>query len=312
MKQYLFFLLCGAMLLLVTGCDYDVDEPAAPAPTVQNTPAPTEPVPAPCAQQAVADFLAQIPSLHGQIPLAYSSAGPGAHLAEGQFSLGWAQVDGEWQEQTTFDVPAFYFRHDRYADTGLPAAGHGFFDREGNPITDVPWILGDHFATDYRLWHIDESGVPIIALYYGGNVFEDTGNIGTRGRLFLYTDGAFTYFPAVRDPLIENFNFFGHTAWSQFFTCQAGRLLRTDRGIGGGYFIWLEEVTFTQAPQATFTPLGLFTYHYQTSWTNLLSNEGHLIPDVSDTYLFNLHLNNYLYLRLAQTLGIELTLVYPV
>ena len=64
----------------------------------------------------------------------------------------------------------------------------GFYDREGNVITDVPWIIRSHYAGYFNLFDFDNSGIPDIIVHFN-QTFE--GCYGGFYRIFRYINGEY-------------------------------------------------------------------------------------------------------------------------
>lgn len=64
----------------------------------------------------------------------------------------------------------------------------GFFDRDSNQITDVPWLTEWHFVNYFRLFDFDGSGIPDIIVHFM-QTFE--GCYGGFYQIFRYVDGEF-------------------------------------------------------------------------------------------------------------------------
>jgi len=64
----------------------------------------------------------------------------------------------------------------------------GFFDRDGNQITGVPWLGEWHYANYFSLFDFNSSGIPDILVHYH-QTFE--GSYGGFYRIFRYIDGKF-------------------------------------------------------------------------------------------------------------------------
>ncbi|MCL2421780.1 MAG: hypothetical protein FWD03_07985 [Defluviitaleaceae bacterium] len=105
----------------------------------------------------------------------------------GRYILGW---DNETFEMiTTYDRPEISFAP---SDTGE----WGFFDRQGNPIHDAPWLYAQHwiewssvhYAGSFRLFDFDNDGIPEIFVHF--NQTFDGGYAGFY-RIFRYIDGEY-------------------------------------------------------------------------------------------------------------------------
>jgi len=228
--------------------------------------------------QAAMKFLSQIPTLllDSHIPITGrgESWERGFELEEGQFlSSQW--VENEWQEYVTYEVPNLFFRRDRDSE-GNPTENHGFFDRYGNEIVDVPWILGDFYATSFRIWDFDNNGIPTITIYFSGNWYDMTANRGIRGRIFRYVNGEYQYFAGTSDT--ESWRHSTHSSWSQFYFCNNGNLVRSDVGFGGAQVIWFDYVTF-ENDKTHFNPISSYYFTYTNDWNNYLTGESNISID---------------------------------
>ncbi|MCL2223429.1 MAG: hypothetical protein FWB96_00505 [Defluviitaleaceae bacterium] len=229
-----------------------------------------------------AAFLSQLPTLFSDTPIPVTGVGQpwerGRELEEGQFSLGMeAGEDGRWRDIISYEIPELYFRRDRDSN-GVPTENHGFFTRDGEKITEAPWILGDFYATSFRLWDLDGSGIPVITLYYAGNLFDDTGNSGTEGKIFKYVNGEYVHFPTAFINGLSSMNQWRnrHTSFTQFYLDPSGNLVRSDIGAGGGYFVWFDHVNFLDQvpPLVRLTQMASYSFVYPAStWNNYVTGE---------------------------------------
>ena len=292
--------------------------PTLPEPLAPTAPAnPTEPpmvvVPLLASEalsvyglQAAWDFLSQMPTMFADAPLPFTGARGywNEVVREGQFHMGWEQDGNYIREIFSDETPPYYFRFHRDADH-MPLENHGFFDRYGNHITDAPWILGDTYATEFRLWDFDGSGIPVITVYYLGLGVELMHNTGAPGRLFKYVDGQFVDFPGVWTA--DTWRSFTHTNWSSFHRCADGDLWRSDVGFGGAYVIWLDSIAFIHGEMVTDPAARFFFEHIFSFWDNYRTGEMY-IPLDHDLYISdqpNLHQLAY------EHLGINLTRILP-
>ena len=85
----------------------------------------------------------------------------------------------------SYEVPDIFIRH-YFNDPDRT----GFYNRNGNRITDAPWMLGSMYATGFSLWDLNNDGIPEIIVYYWGN-YIGTGDFGAPRVLFKYIDGAY-------------------------------------------------------------------------------------------------------------------------
>jgi hypothetical protein len=101
--------------------------------------------------EIIEDFLLQFTTIFTDVGIARSN---------GEFSLGWREIGGEWREVTTRDTPDIYFRYSPNSDSG------NYFDRRGR-ITAAPWLGDkDEYAASYSLWDFDGNGIPSISVYF--------------------------------------------------------------------------------------------------------------------------------------------------
>jgi len=261
----------------------------------------------PYGRAAVDAFLAQVLTLHRQAPIPITGQGMhgwwGVELQEGQFFMGWDEIDGNRHAIISDTVPDVYLRFD-LDEMWQPGENHGFFDNRGNRITDAPWILGDTYATRYRLWDFDGSGIPVITLYYGGNWLDDTANSGMPGEIFIYENGAFRRFLGVRDvagwPRL-------HTSSAGFYFCPNGNLMRSDVGFGGAMLVWFDRVDFYNG-QTIYTPYANYFFgNSNDRWSHFASDT----LNVPITWTVDLHAWRYHWLLMYQSLGLQLSLISP-
>lgn len=117
-------------------------------------------------------------------------------LTTGRFSLGWER-DGETLVQIiTGEIPEIYIA----ILEDQPGTGQGFFTREGNQITEAPWLLVETFqgsdliwtelryANDFRLFDFNGNGIPDILVHFN-QIFE--GGYAGVYRIFRYIDGEY-------------------------------------------------------------------------------------------------------------------------
>jgi len=285
--------------------------PTTPAPTTLpefNVEVPTPPLASEVFSDygllVARDFLAQMISLDADflLPITYS----GIHVdlgwrEEGQFILGWDH-DARL-EIISYEVPPLYFRR-HFDEWGQLLENHGFFDAHGNKLTDEIWILGDAYATHFRLWDFDGSGIPVITVYYAGNMGDVHHNSGATGRIFKYVAGIFVDFPIVRAD--GNQRFARHTDWSHFFRCTAGDLWRSDVGFGGAFVQWYDTVVFVDG-ETIFSPVARFTHGADSDWwDNYITGEMN-IPFTWDPYG-----ETTAYTPLEYHLGFHLTRIPPI
>ena len=240
--------------------------------------------------QVAMEFLNQMPILFMDLFIPITGRGErweqGFELEEGQF-LKWRMVENEWQEIITYEVPDLFFRRDRDLE-GNTTENHGFFDGQGNRIIDVPWVWGDFYATSFRLWDFDNNGIPTITLYFEGNWYNMTSNRGTPGRIFRYVDGEYQLFEEVRDAV--NWWHSIHSYWSQFYFCSDNNLVRSDAGLGGGYFIWFDYVTFINN-ETHFTRIARYEITHPIEWENHITGESGLFMEEDVQHIMtNTHL----------------------
>jgi len=208
-------------------------------------------------RQAVTEFLMQMPTLFmdGDTPMPVTGVGEpwerGFELEAGQFSLGMEFVDGIWRDIITYETPDIFFRRERDANR-QPTENHGYFDRYGNRIIDVPWIWGDYYATSFRLWDFNHDGMPVITVYYAGNWEDLTSNVGVRGRMFKFIDGQYRDLEIVGES--DNWLQTMITNWSDYYLSSEGNLLRSDTGFGGGQLVWFDYVELNDS-RVHFTPM---------------------------------------------------------
>ncbi|MCL1842836.1 MAG: M15 family metallopeptidase [Defluviitaleaceae bacterium] len=233
-------------------------------------------------RQASKDFLIQMPTLFRDSPVPVTGIREpwewGFELEEGQFSLGLEFIDGNWQNIITYEIPELYFRRDRDAD-GNRTENHGFFDNHGNRIENVSWILGDYYATRFRLWDFDHSGIPVITVYYEGNWTDVTANKGVQGSIFKYADGEFVRVSAVREagawqlggwPSLHT----EHTDAARFYFDYNGNLIRSDGVAGGGYFVWFDYFLFAEN-EMILTSMSSYGFGRgeDSVWSNFVTGE---------------------------------------
>jgi len=103
---------------------------------------------------AIEEFLMQFPTIFMDI-VPTTGQGPFGGLEEGQFSLGWQEVNGQWQEITTYEVPDIYFNMDTW----------GYYDNNGNRFADdIPWLTRGRHAVSFQLFDFDNNGIPYILI----------------------------------------------------------------------------------------------------------------------------------------------------
>jgi len=258
--------------------------------------------------RAVEDFLALFPTLFMDAPLPVTGRGYGAggwryELEEGQFVLravrigrGWPP---EWELEITCEVPDIFFRGE---DRGgyQTEETHGFFDRYGNRIDDVPWIDGDLYANGFTIWGFGYDGFPVVSVYFGGNRYDHTGNSNLHsypGTLFIFSDGEYR-------PVQSGDGMHRHLSDGWFYFDDDSNLIWSASGAGGGVFAWFNYVEFTNG-HALHTPLAVFELEFR-EWDNHLTGERGLPFDPS--WQFNSWGSNSHFLYSA--MGIRLTPVY--
>jgi len=64
------------------------------------------------------------------------------------------------------------------------------FIKGGHIITQAPWINGEYFASDFSLRSIDDSGIPVIAVYFR-TYAEQPAISQTPSRMYKYVNGEF-------------------------------------------------------------------------------------------------------------------------
>jgi len=156
----------------------EANNEATPEPSAEPTPEPTEEPeqteppqeldlpPATISEygrQVAEDFLSRFTSIFtgvGQPEMHWDGE---TAVPTGRFTMGW---DSAGQLITTDQVPAIY-----RSPWGEDVA---FFDRQGNPIHEAPWLLvyrGDywvsyHYASYFKLYALDHSGIPVIFIHF--------------------------------------------------------------------------------------------------------------------------------------------------
>ena len=135
---------------------------------------------------AVKDFLLQFPpslferTFDGQNGLYGIPRMVSENITDG-FILGWENN----QPLVSHEIPAFSF------NPFDGAKQRGYFNRHGQRIAHAPWILGYTYFTHFRLWDLNNGGIPDITLYFEGHFQRIFNGMGTPGRMYRYNGGTF-------------------------------------------------------------------------------------------------------------------------
>jgi len=129
------------------------------------------------------------------------------------FSLGWGEDSGElvWHLDH-----AYWLSDDPF-----------YFDIDGNPLTDEIFLRGFLSANSFRLYELDDSGIPAIMIFFGPPAMCGGFNV-----LYRYIDGRFVemYPPIWR--------------FTQVFRADDGRLVLVTNYEQSGYFVEFNFVEF--------------------------------------------------------------------
>ena len=248
-------------------------------------------------RQAAEDFLTQFFTIFTDIPI---PATGGWGMAEGQFRS-YREVNGQWQEIITYEVPDFYFREDPNN-----WENSGFYDRHGNRIT-APWILDDWvYATGFSLWNLSNTGIPDILVYYWGN-YVGSGDGGTPASLFRFIDGEyrrvarisswngetfywmsgeFRYYHDALGNLIKHFPPFVDLSASYYYLTFANNIMELDRiALLDQYFDGLDMHHFWANFITGETNIPLEDFPVYHAWEGLSpSSPSYFIPGTNPVY----------------------------
>ena len=123
---------------------------------------------------------------------------------------------------------------------------HGFFDRHGNRITEAPYINGIDVATNFRLYDIDNDGIPEILIHWDQFV----ANGAYPFSLFRYVNGQYREMEFVSAENDDTDDFRGlHLPMllgqmHRFYTDSHGRLVLYGVSGGGGGIESIGFLTF--------------------------------------------------------------------
>jgi hypothetical protein len=194
-------------------------------------------------------------------------------LEEGQFLLDVEEIDGQWQNIVTYEIPDIFFNWDNI----------GYFDRYGNRITDVPWISMELYATGFSLWDYDHDGIPVILVYYWGNYF-GTGDGGTPTVMFRFIDGEYRRVLSIpRWGQDLGFRYRWPSGFHpRYYFDGAGNIVMGTSGIDGD---WYDYVIF-EGNVATFNHIAITNSYWDEetarsvmTWHNFITGETNIPAD---------------------------------